>query len=485
MKRSIPRMLQGLRRSRQKGIVFYLVIAAMAISMATLGLALSSVTSLKEMRADQAERILQDARRSVLAYLVNADLDASGRRIGEWRLFADLPIASSAGVDTTEPNYDGTAEIAGCATRTWAVGQALTSVGVSGADARCFGRLPWRTLGLPVPDAGDDPDAYVPWIVVSPNLATSAACQPNLHPSVLGQAYAGYTCLGSMPYPWVTVRDERGNLISDRVAVALILPGSALQGQVRGPSAGPAAYLDSVTVTAACPAPCQPGTYNNADFTHANNLPTTLIQASSDSRAAERKGFYATPYAYNDRVMFITIDELMTALETRARIEVKRKLEAFKLARGYYPFASLLNSSNGLCVNGQRLGRLSLVQGSCNATDVLNLPAWLTDSGWHRYFIYSVSSRCVAGNTACNAPGLTVGANNAVNAVLLSPGSPITNAPFVPSRASSQAPLAGLVLSTNAADYLDAIENAGGAADVFDATSNQPLPNNDRLEILN
>ena len=485
MRAGIRTVRRCRRALRQQGIVFYLVIVAMAVSMSLLTLALTGMTSLKDLRADQADRILLDARRSILSYLVNVDIDSSGRRLGEWRLFADLPIAASAGLDATEPNYDGTAEIAGCATRTWAVGQALTPVSTSGPAARCFGRLPWRSLGLSIPDAGDDPDAYVPWTIVSPNLATASACQPNLHPSALGQAYVGYLCLGAMPYPWISVRDERGNLISDRVAVALILPGGPLQGQVRGPGAGPAAYLDQVTVTAACPAPCQPGTYNNADYAHADNLPTTLIQANADASASERKGFYAAPYAFNDRVVYITIDELMAKLENRARIEVKRGLEAFKSARGYYPNAADLSSATGQCNSSQRFGRLPIAQGSCQAGDTLSLPAWLTDAGWHRYFLYSVSARCNLGNNACNAPGLTVGSNTAVNALLLAPGLPVTSTPYVVARANAQAPLTGQILSANPADYLDSIENAGGAVDVFEATSLQPYPNNDRLETLN
>jgi hypothetical protein len=472
-------------RRKQRGIVFYLMITGMAAAMATMTLALTGVFSSSNARSDQEQRILQDARRLIIAHLVGADLDVGGRRLGEWRLFADLPIAAGPGVDASEPNYDGTAESGGCATRTWTVGAALTPVATSGADARCFGRLPWRSLGLAIPDAGDDPDMYVPWVVVSPNLAAASACLPNLHPSALGQAFAGFGCLGSMPYPWITVVDERGTVISDRVAVAVILPGVPLQGQLRGPGAGPAAYLDSITVSGGCPAPCQAGTYNNANYAHANNQPTVLIQASSEARAQERKGFFALPYQFNDRVAYITVDELMTALEARARREIRRSLEAFRTARGYYPFAADLSSTTGACVTGARLGRVPTQQGSCNATDFLTLPTWLTDAGWHRYFVYSASSRCVPGSTACNAPGLTVGANNAVNALLLSPGQPITNAPFALSRGAAQVPLNGLVLSANAADYLDAVENAAGAVDVFEATAAQPAPNNDRLETLN
>jgi hypothetical protein len=78
-----------------------------------------------------------------------------------------------------------------------------------------------------------------------------------------------------------------------------------------------------------------------------------------------------------------------------------------------------------------------------------------------------------------------VGSNNAVNAVLLAPGLPVTSPPYVVARANAQTPLTGQILSINPADYLDSIENAGGAVDVFDATALQPYPNNDRLETLN
>jgi hypothetical protein len=464
--------------------MFYLMIASMAIAMVTISLAMTGFSARSDDRTDQAQRVLQDARRLVIEHLTNPDTDGTGRRLGQWGLFPDLPIAAGGGLDASEPNIDGFAEAAGCATSGWVPGQALSAVGMSLGAARCFGRFPWKSMGLPVGDAGDDVDSLVPWIIVSPNLVTSAACLPNLHPSALAQPYAGYACSGAVPYPWITVRDARGNIVSDRVAVALIIPGVRMQGQVRGPAAAPNQYLDTVTINAGCPAPCQPGTYNNAEFAHPDGQPTTLIQAPVDAKAAQRLGYFAQPYNFNDQVAFITVEDLMKALEARARLEVRRQLEAFKLARGYFPFAADLTSTTGTCVNGQRLGRLPVVPGNCGPTDVLALPAWLTAGGWHRYFVYSVSARCVPGNNACNAPGLTVAADTAVNAVLISPGSPISTAPFAASRGSAQTPMVGLALSAQLADYLDAVENAGGTPDVFDSTLGAAGPNNDRLEIL-
>jgi hypothetical protein len=464
--------------------MFYLMITSMAIAMVTISLAMTGFSTRSDDRADQAQRVLQDARRLVLEHLVNPDTDGTGRRLGQWGLFPDLPIAAGAGLDASEPNIDGFAEAAGCATSAWVPGQALSAVSASLAAARCFGRLPWKSMGLPIGDAGDDVDSMVPWVIISPNLVTSAACLPNLHPSSLAQPYAGYACLGAVPYPWITVRDARGNVVSDRVAIALVLPGVPVQGQVRGPAASANQYLDSVTINAGCPVPCQPGTYSNAEFGHPDGQPTTLIQAPVDAKAAQRLGYYAQPYNFNDQVVYITVEDLMRALEARARLEVRRQLEAFKLARGYFPFAADLTSTTGTCVTGQRLGRIPVLAGSCAATDILSLPAWLTNSGWHRYFVYSVSPRCVPGNNACNAPGLTVAADTAVNAVVISPGSPISTAPFAPSRAAAQTPMVGFALSGQLADYLDAVENAGGTADVFDSTVGAAGPNNDRLEIF-
>jgi hypothetical protein len=474
-----------MKRGFQQGVVFYLVITSMAATMVIITLALQGFAAKADSVGEQTDRVLLDAKRLVIDHLVNADLDGGTRRLGEFRLFADLPIAPGTGLDASEPNYDGFAETTGCATSTWLPGQALVPVATSAADARCFGRLAWRSLGLSLPEAGNDLDAWIPWMVVSPNLAASLACAPDLHPSVLGQPFLGHTCTGPLPYPWISVVDERGNLISDRIAIALILPGTALPGQVRSAAAGPAHYLDSVTVNGGCTAPCQAGTYNNANYSYPNNTAAVLMQTRQTVVAAERKAIYQLPYNFNDRLITISVDELMAALERRAKREITQQLQAFRTARGYFPFAAAINDPSGACVAGLRTGRIPTAQGSCNAGEFISLPAWLSASGWQRYFVYSASGRCVAGNSPCNAPGLTVGANTAVNALLIAPGSPITTAPFVPARANVQQPLTSFVWSANLADYLDAVENAAGTADVFEATLNVAGPNNDKLEVIN
>ena len=473
-------------RARQRGVAFYLFIVMVVAAAAATLLATRGLVSAGESRDKEAQRTLQEARRAVLAYLAAPDLDASGRRLGEWRLFPDLPIAAGAGNDAAEPVYDGLAETGGCAWRGWSPGQPLQAQASAAAAARCFGRLPWRDLGLTLPEA-DPTDAagLVPWVYVSPNLMTQSACLADLNPLVLAQPFITYACLGAAPYPWITVVDERGNVLSNRVAFAMILPGPALPGQVRGPAAGPSAYLDRVTIGAGCPAPCQPGTYDNANFNHADNQPTVLIRAPYDATAAQRQGYFSLPYQFNDRLVYVTIDELLGVLERRARQELMHQLTAFKTGHGYFPFAAPLSSTTGDCLPLTRLGHPAVQPGLCGATEALSLPNWWLDAGWHRYFVYSVSPRCIQGSNACNAPGLVVGADNSVNALLIGPGTAIQTLPFAPSKLIAQMPLVGFLLSPLPGDYLDTIENAGGAPDVFEVTAGLPAPSNDRLDIVN
>jgi hypothetical protein len=228
-------------RPPQHGAAFYLVIVTMAIALATVLTALHTVRGNAQRAADRDGQTLKMARQWVLQHGVQVDLDGalSTRRLGEWQAFSDLPIAPGAGADSTEPNLDGWAESVGCATRDWLPGQALRPVAVSGADARCIGQLPWRTLGLTVPSQRDE--GAIPWMVMSPNLALSRAsgCWKHYHPASLTAGGASGSCQDGPPYPWIRVVDERGNLLSDRVAIALIAPGPTLPGQTRQANAGP------------------------------------------------------------------------------------------------------------------------------------------------------------------------------------------------------------------------------------------------------
>lgn len=488
-----PRLLRAapLSRRRQGGAAFYLFIIAAAGALVALGYGALSLLDGHAARLQGHDRALDEGRRLVLAMLLSVDGEASPRRLGEPRGFPDLPIAAGGGVDAVEPAYDGLAETLGCAYRSWAPGMALLPVATSGVAARCVGRLPWRDLGFVPPD-GDLADGLgaIPWLVVSPNLAVAAGCLPDFTPIGFAQAGPGAGCDGRPPYPWIRVVDARGNLISDRVAVALIVPGPPVAGQTRSATAGPAAWLDRLTILPGCAAPCQPGSYDNAGYGHADGQPTVLIAGPRAPVFGAASALYQEPVEFNDRLAWITVDDLAVAMERRARRLLVERLKAFRALHGHYPYAAATGSTAGDCVPGLRFGQVAVQEAGCGAGSTLVLPTWFVAGGWHRYFFLAVSPRCVAALAACNAPGLTVvdstngTSTDDVDALVLSPGAPITAAPYAPSRLGPQAPLTGFTRSVLPADYLDSVENAAGLPDSFELPPLAGATGNDIVEIV-
>lgn len=470
-------------RRYQKGVVFYLFVVLTLVALASLTIGIGKRLASRQDVANRHQAALVQARDLVMAHLAQPELFAGGTRLGQFSVMPDLTATASAGAEASEPNYDGLGETDGCAYRTWTAGQPLLQPVTTGTTARCFGRLAWQSLGY----TGSGHDAndlagILPWLIISPNLATGSGCLPNLTPHMLGQAFTGYACPSHQPYPWLRVVDARGNLLSDRVAFALVMPGSPVAGQVRTATAPISAYLDRITVLPGCQAPCQPGTYDNAGYAHADGTAWTLIHAPATGPLRNREGTYAAPVEFNDQLIWVTVDELFRYLQNRARQSIVTALGNFRDARGHYPYAAPVGSTNTACATGSRLGHPPTDDGSCGSGNALNLPAWLTTAGWQRYFIYAVSPRCVASNPACIAPGLTVDTSNDINALLFTPGQPLTVAPFATSRAAPQQPLVGsTTLSTNPADWLDLPENAAGTPDVFQIPDKTASNENDTL----
>jgi len=466
--------------ARQAGVAFYLFVVFALLSLTALGTVSNSLFSGRVDATERARQALFQARELVIAELTQPMLRGPGTRLGQFVRFPDLPIPVGAGTDATEPNYDGLAETSGCAYAGWASGQPLRSVDISGANARCFGRIPWQSLGLTVEAAATaDRSGDIPWLIVSPNLAASPACAPHLNPLMLSETFVGYNCPATQPYPWLRVVDARGNLLSDRVAFALVMPGPALPGQIRTPTAAPSEYLDTARIIATCAAPCQSGVVDNANFNHANNQPWTLIQASSGGPAVDQNQLYAPPHLFNDTVVFVTIDELLTHLEQRSRRAIRTALDEYQTNNGHLPFTSALGDANKACVNASRFGHLPVTAGTCGNS--LVLPGWLTASGWQHYFLYTVSPRCIAANPACNAPGLVLDARTDINALLVSPGTAIQRAPFTVTAGGIQRPMLAGLYSANPSDWLDTVENVAGTPDVFVSYERAAAPRNDRL----
>ena len=469
----------GCSRRSQQGLVFYAFVLVTIFVIAALFWAQTLWQGNREARD---LKILQQARDAVLAHLASPELDSPQvRRLGQFGILPDLAFTGQG------------APINQCAYRTWVPGAPLASADNSGASARCFGRLPWQSLGIDLgPVDTNDTQGRIPWLIVSPNLAVTKNCMPNLTPLVIGSPVTN-TCPGSpsqLPFPWLTVVDERGNVLSNRVAFALIMPGPPVGGVARNATAAPAAWLNSLQVKPGCPTPCVPGVYDNAAYQQANGVATTLVATNFSDAALKQASWIADPRQYHNRVLWVSVDELFRYLEARARKELDNALTSFKavLAHGYFPYAANFNSLTGDCSANLRFGHPAVRDGNCAPGTSLSaqLQSWWIDAGWQQYFVYAVSPTCVAASHACGAPDLSLDGSNGVNALLLGPGSPITAAPFAASRGAPQAPLALGALSPLPADYIDSTANVnGGATGIFtNVAPTVTAPNDDRLDIV-
>lgn len=158
---------------------------------------------------------------------------------------------------------------------------------------------------------------------------------------------------------WMVVRDRNGIVLSNRVAVVIFSPGEALNNQDRsGGAANPNQYLDKIIMADNTP-------YQNYGYPDPATNPVQEFIIADDYRTVSKtdstyKDQNVEPYYYNDKLAYITIDELMYALEKRALEQAKDALNKFKTTNGFYPFAAGLGSvtNPNQCTQGNLRGLL-------------------------------------------------------------------------------------------------------------------------------
>ncbi|MBK8162570.1 MAG: hypothetical protein IPK65_05310 [Gammaproteobacteria bacterium] len=255
------------------------------------------------------------------------------------------------------------------------------------ANNMLLGRLAWlgQTAPCVAPLAGvganvTDGTGERLWYAVSRNLLyqPGAGGYPAISPALL-----------STGANWLTVRDEFGNTISDRVAAVILAPGSALRGQNRAAAApGAANYLDSVTLGAT--------TYSNADF--------------DGVFIAARRGD-----DFNDRLIYITADELVALAERRVVRETRQCLATYAAASGgKHPWAARLDPGAMPEYGGdfgETFGRIPAtlnVDASAGTPDAVMQTAWPAGcftpgsywDNWRETVFYQVAPAFQPGGTA-------------------------------------------------------------------------------------
>jgi hypothetical protein len=228
-----------------------------------------------------------------------------------------------------------------------------------------LGQLPWRAQSNPcvTPHTGlgsdfRDGQGNRLWYAVSRNLVYDYenAQAPIINPGMINPPHAITPYLrqgGTESYPWLKVLDRNGNLISDRVAAVIIAPGNPIGGQNRSASAPNASeFLDRFQIGAAV--------FNNRGYA----TPDEDFVMGDDSRNVSiNDPTFVQPYHFNDKLVYITIDELMYALESRVLMETKTALISYYATNNYYPFAAGLgNAANqNQCIQGNLRGLLPVL----------------------------------------------------------------------------------------------------------------------------
>ena len=303
---------QSAALRRQRGLVLLLIVLSMLAIGGTLlltGFVGGKSAERRLAEGASADQRLLFARDALLGYAVGNISDVG--RPGQ------LPAPDNL----QDGNYDGNQNYLSCLDGTAVNGLPVLTVAGS-ANFRCIGKLPWRTLGISL-DTVDEFDATgnVPWYAVSANLSANNICLDQINPTTVSAAPISYVCGSTTapPFPWLKVCDQSGKLLSDRVAFVVIVPGAPIETagriQVRSgsPRPQPGDYLDAIPVPAgwsALPAAQRCTTYDNAA------LSNEFVTADTTS-------------AFNDRLLYVTIDELMARVESRVAQQVREALITF------------------------------------------------------------------------------------------------------------------------------------------------------------
>jgi hypothetical protein len=324
--------------SHQQGVALMVMMIILVLGTATLLVNSLSKVGFRVEQNTSSSKALSEAKEIIIGNLVAAQ---GGQTPGA--LIRPDSFASTE----TPYNYDGENET-GCldVSRSGSTPTPGLPLTTDPNNIRCLGRLPWKTFGLSIPSPSEsDSNGFMPWYAVSANIY-----DPNV-------PINSELLTPNSPRPWLTVRDSNGNVLSNRVLFIVILPGLPIGNQTRAASpnlAGANQYLDSITVPSNCTSPCIPGTYNNYD------LDNDFIMGEDHrwvTDSSTGKQVEDASYQFNDRLIYVTIDEVMPLVEKRVAGEARSILKNYFNVRSQFPDATLLGAS-GVSSPGNDSGML-------------------------------------------------------------------------------------------------------------------------------
>jgi hypothetical protein len=365
--------MQGIAGFRQRGFALLILIALLAVAAAYVLLSRLDAVGARWSQGTVTQRALAEAKAGLIAYAVSVPLTTSGsKRPG------DLPCP--------DLDNDGSAD------------------GPCSTPASRFGRLPWKTLGLP--DLRDSSGERL-WYAVSTNFKN------NPRTGILNSDTKGT----------ILVRNSNSVILNDPAAgtgaiAVIIAPGAPLtrQGtsgeQQRGCKRGGSDdTLCATHETCGTPNPvatdkCNAanyldtlsGTEDNVDFAETNPVDGFIDGEIRD---------IANTVIVNDRLLSITYDQLMPLIEKRVAEEALACLKAYaQNSGGRYPWAARLDPGPTPDYNDdadERFGRMPDTFGATTASDPtmkgvwvggecnIGVSGWWPANNWKEFVFYSVA----------------------------------------------------------------------------------------------
>ena len=327
---------------RQRGVILLLLVLSLLAIGGTLFLAaLSKNNSSRALGAIEAggpDDSLSRAKDILIGFLISPPASIGAVRPGM------LPIPDARSPVSYTGNQ-GTQCLSNSVT-----GQ--PTVGSNSTLKRCLGKFPWKELGLDLSTTDPaDLAGIVPWLAVSANLVSYDGCLMVLNSDIATLASpaspacpslsAPFAQPTSLPHSWLTVRDVSGNILSDKVAAVLILPGAALITETRTQSRTTAApgnppdYLEDVKIPLGCSSGCT--TYDNAGMSNEFIWipPGTKYPANAQDVAVR-----GAQVPFNDTLIYITVDEYMYYVQKRVLSEMAAAVRESRTKTTTWPWAA-------------------------------------------------------------------------------------------------------------------------------------------------
>jgi len=352
---------QGLRRRRQQGAA--LIVVVLATILVSASVLMTRVNSGSQASSagniEQTHKALREARNVLLgASVADTELNGADVRPGQ------LPWPDR----TVSDDFDGQSDC-----------RAVLAARLGGrypylGAGTCNGQTSTIELSNYVADGVGEPL----WYFVSRNVVNFDSSEtanldsnrlaerlPNDSPDPPTVLKINPSIVDDVVHPWLRVCDANGNVLADNVAAVIIAPGPALASQTRNPADPQVAqYLDSLTVGAF--------TISNADSDETQDAAGFCGDAFGGEDFIAHVGLSdAQSSVFNDRLVYITAQELLMAVQRRALNLVRRALEQHVATFGRGPWLSpfaqanaggpLLNSFVTGGVGGTQLSDAALV----------------------------------------------------------------------------------------------------------------------------